>query len=112
MTEGKSNHDKISGKDSEHTVIIKEGTLLNEIVKEKSGRTNSSHHQGVEKPGKGLIITAVSGDGVAEAIEWKDRSKSFLLGVQWHPERMEDEGSPFSNNILKKFKEETETKSK
>ena len=113
LTEGKTNHDKIEGKDREHEIIVKEGTILNEIVKGKSGKINSSHHQGVDKPGNDLIVTAVSQDGIAEAIEWEDKSgKSFLLGVQWHPERMEDKGSPFSNNILKKFKKETETKSK
>ena len=33
-----------------------------------------------------LIFTALSADGVIEAME--DPSKRFVLGVQYHPERM------------------------
>ncbi|HMH47407.1 MAG TPA: gamma-glutamyl-gamma-aminobutyrate hydrolase family protein, partial [Solirubrobacteraceae bacterium] len=43
------------------------------------------HHQGVDRIGEGLHVSASSViDGLAEAIELPDRS--FVLGVQWHPE--------------------------
>ena len=45
---------------------------------------NSAHHQSIKKPGKGLIINAISSDGVIEGIE--DPKKNFCIGVQWHPE--------------------------
>ena len=45
----------------------------------------STHHQSVKSPGKGLIVSALSSDGVIEAIELPDYT--FLIGVQWHPER-------------------------
>ena len=45
----------------------------------------STHHQSVKSPGKGLIVSALSSDGVVEAIELPDYP--FLIGVQWHPER-------------------------
>ena len=48
---------------------------------------NSSHHQSVLEPGRGLRITARAPDGVVEAVEWTDNSK-WVVGVQWHPERM------------------------
>lgn len=46
---------------------------------------NSSHHQGVDKPGEGLRLTQWSGDGVAEAME---HATLPIFSVQWHPERM------------------------
>jgi putative glutamine amidotransferase len=48
---------------------------------------NSSHHQSVLEPGRGLRITARAPDGVVEAVEWSDDS-NWIVGVQWHPERM------------------------
>ena len=45
---------------------------------------NSAHHQSIKKAGKGLIINAISSDGVIEGIE--DPKKNFCIGVQWHPE--------------------------
>jgi putative glutamine amidotransferase len=48
---------------------------------------NSSHHQSVLEPGRGLRITAHAPDGVVEAVEWIDDSH-WIVGVQWHPERM------------------------
>jgi putative glutamine amidotransferase len=48
---------------------------------------NSWHHQSVLEPGRGLRVTARAPDGVIEAVEWADNS-NWVLGVQWHPERM------------------------
>lgn len=45
---------------------------------------NSLHHQAVFKLGDGLQASAISEDGLIEALEWKN--DPFLLGVQWHPE--------------------------
>jgi len=107
VSAGMSNHDALEGIDSLHAVEVRENSLLKEITGRDSGMVNSSHHQGIKEPGIGLIISAVSTDGVPEAIEWGEReNKPFLLGVQWHPERMADKGSPFCVNILKKFKDE------
>src|SRR5579864_6351615 len=50
-------------------------------------KVNSSHHQSVLEPGRGLRITARAPDGVVEAVEWTDDS-NWVVGVQWHPERM------------------------
>ncbi|MFD6063690.1 gamma-glutamyl-gamma-aminobutyrate hydrolase family protein [Rhodococcus wratislaviensis] len=44
---------------------------------------NSWHHQAVDRPGAGLVITGRAEDGVVESIELPGRP---LLGVQWHPE--------------------------
>jgi len=76
----------------------------NSLVARATGSThatglfvNSFHHQAVrpQSVGEGLCASAWSADGVIEALEpapdsaWA-RSCRFLLGVQWHPERMQD----------------------
>jgi putative glutamine amidotransferase len=51
---------------------------------------NSSHHQAVGILGDGLIKAAWSpDDGVVEAAE--GHGDQFLMGVQWHPERVLEE---------------------
>jgi putative glutamine amidotransferase len=50
--------------------------------------TNSMHHQAIEHPAHGLYINAISTDGVYEGVE--DPSKRFYIGVQWHPEYLEN----------------------
>ena len=54
-------------------------------------------------PGFGLVANAMSPDGVIEGMERRFPEKSFLLLVQWHPERMENKESNFSKNIKKNF---------
>jgi putative glutamine amidotransferase len=53
-------------------------------------KVNSSHHQSILEPGRGLRITAHAPDGVVEAVEWTGDS-NWVVGVQWHPERMPDD---------------------
>lgn len=50
-------------------------------------RVNSFHHQSVRDPGKGMIVSARSPDGIVEAIEAED-PEWFCLGVQFHPETL------------------------
>lgn len=52
--------------------------------------TNSAHHQAINKLGENLRITQYAHDGVAEAIE---HTSLPVIGVQWHPERMQQDGS-------------------
>jgi len=69
-----------------HTVDIFEGTALFHIMAASSIRTRSSHHQSVKNPGRGLRLSAVSTDGVIEALESRSKN-TFLTAVQWHPEK-------------------------
>ena len=48
---------------------------------------NSFHHQSVHRLGEGLRLCAAAPDGVLEAFESED---GLIIGVQWHPERMEN----------------------
>jgi putative glutamine amidotransferase len=68
-----------------HAVLIEPNTRLEEIYGGGEIRVNSSHHQAVRQPGKGLRICAVAPDGVVEAVEAVD-GDWFCVGVQWHPE--------------------------
>lgn len=52
---------------------------------------NSFHHQAVRTLAPGLVAVAHAPDGTIEAVE--AREGAFLLGVQWHPEWLEDEAS-------------------
>jgi len=99
--------DTTAGYDAIHDVTVKAGTLLYNLVGEKSGSINSKHHQAVDKPAPGWVVSALAPDGVAEALEMspemqKKTGHPFVLGVQWHPERM-DVASPFSGKILEAY---------
>jgi len=67
-----------------HSVTIQENTKLHSIITKQNIMVNSAHHQAIKVPGKGLIVNAISNDGVIEGIE--DPTKTFCIGVQWHPE--------------------------
>lgn len=71
-----------------HAIHIEHRSLLHRIVAKEKILVNSSHHQSVKDVPRCLTRTAVSPDGVIEAIEAPD--KQFLLGVQWHPEFLHD----------------------
>lgn len=70
------------------------------ILRKLYGRrlmANSSHHQGLGKIGRGMKVLAVAEDGVVEAI---GHERLPVLGVQFHPERMEH-GAPIFETFLK-----------
>lgn len=74
-----------------HRVWVEEGTLLYKIIKRERIWTNSHHHQAVKEVAPGLVVSARTGDGVVEALEGS--GGSFLLAVQWHPERLASSGA-------------------
>lgn len=104
--EANDNH-RNEGEDKKHPVIILPNTLLSEIAKQHQVDANSAHHQCIHHLGKGLMINSTSLDGIIEGVEWEDKNNHpFLLGVQWHPERMyklELQASPLSKNIRDYF---------
>jgi putative glutamine amidotransferase len=64
--------------------VLGKGPLMNGRF-----RVNTSHHQAIRKIGRGLETCALSDDDVAEALFLPDHP--FFLGVQWHPERLDDD---------------------
>jgi putative glutamine amidotransferase len=69
-----------------HDVEVVEGSLLHRAAGSSGFAVNSTHHQAVDRPGRGLVVSALAPDGVVEAIE--ARGGAFVLGVQWHPEAL------------------------
>lgn len=66
-----------------HQVTITKGSILEKLFGTELA-VNSFHHQACKEPAPGLKVTAMSSDGVIEAIE-SNEFKS-IMGVQWHPE--------------------------
>jgi putative glutamine amidotransferase len=73
--------------DTLHDAQIAPGSQLAQLTGSTRAVVNTSHHQSVLEPGRGLRVTARSEDGVIEAVEWTGDS-NWVVGVQWHPERM------------------------
>ena len=67
-----------------HRVAVAAKTRLGAITGAASFTVNSTHHQAVKIPGRGLLPSALAQDGVIEGIEAADGR--FIVGVQWHPE--------------------------
>jgi putative glutamine amidotransferase len=67
-----------------HSITIED----NPFIEKGDHEVNSGHHQAIKEPGKGIRLFAASADGVAEAFYLGNYG--FLLGVQWHPERVDD----------------------
>ena len=68
-----------------HRAEVAEGSRLRDILGRGSMSVNSIHHQSVDRPGEGLVVSArCPEDGVVEGVEMPARR--FVVGVQWHPE--------------------------
>lgn len=76
-----------------HSNRLTAGSRLAVVFGKEEIMTNSYHHQAVDRPGEGFVITAYSEEGVAEGIELQgDR---FVVAVQWHPEMMYDSSEQY-----------------
>lgn len=82
-----SNHQ--NGSNYSHSINIDKDTLLYKIIGKENIKVNSLHSFCI--PDTKLSISAYSDDSIIEAIE--DKRKTFFLGVQWHPELLDDENS-------------------
>jgi len=85
-------HDRDKGgPDSMHAAKI-EGGRLGKLTGTTELIVNSSHHQSVRKAAPKLKVTAHAPDGVVEAVEYAGPD-DWIIGVQWHPERIADGAS-------------------
>ncbi len=81
-----------------HDVMLTPETLLRNIAKTEKTSVNSLHHQGIHRVADVLRPVAIAPDGLIEAIEIQNYP--FGLGVEWHPEELED---AVSKNIFLAF---------
>ena len=93
--------------DKAHGLNIYPETILSEITDSDRGVVNSAHHQSIDRLGKDLRINCMSDDGTIEGFERENNlHDGFLLGIQWHPERMfkfQLQDSPLSKKIRERF---------
>ena len=75
-----------------HSVSIFPQTTLHRIYNADRIYVNSFHHQAIDVPGSRLRTSAKAPDGTIEAIESSEHKA--VLGVQWHPEWLGDDGLP------------------
>lgn len=75
-----------------------EAGRVSELAGVRHTDVNSSHHQSVLEPGRGLRVTAYAPDGVVEAVEWTEDA-TWVVGVQWHPERMPED--PLAQSLFR-----------
>ena len=82
-----------------HTVTVTRDTILASIYDAKEFAVNSFHHQAVDDPGCRLVATAYAEDGTIEAVESSEHKP--IMGVQWHPEWLDEEGLPLFRWLVK-----------
>ena len=90
-----------------HTVKVENDTLLHKLFGKDTLQVNSFHHQACKDIAPCLRLSAISPDGIVEAIE-SNEYKS-ILGVQWHPEtfvlRNSDEMMPIFHWLIAEAQE-------
>lgn len=71
-----------------HKVVLEPDSFLAKAYGSFQIKTNSYHHQAIDKLGEGLRIVGRSNDGTIEAVEGikSGNQTQFVAGVQWHPE--------------------------
>lgn len=74
-----------SRRDISHKVMFTPKTRMHKLLGDFAF-TNSFHHQAIDRLGSGLVVSGTTGDDMIEAIEMP--SRTFVVGVQWHPESM------------------------
>lgn len=92
-----------------HSVILSKDSALYQIYRQERIFVNSFHHQAVSNPGRRFTVTATSQDGCIEAIESSEYKS--ILGVQWHPEWLEEEGQKIFQWLVDRAQDFTSAKS-
>ena len=77
-----------------HSVTVEPGTILHDIVGTETLEINSAHHQANKNVAAPLIVSSWAGDGIIESVE--STQHQFVVGVQWHPERITDRPQQFA----------------
>jgi putative glutamine amidotransferase len=84
---------------AKHPVLLNPESQMYQWFKQEQIVVNSFHHQAVNRLGDNLLAAAVAPDGIIEAVE--EPGYSFLLALQWHPER--DPDNSVNSTIMERF---------
>jgi len=84
-----------------HDVHLVAGGAFSALYGRDSIRVNSLHGQGIEVPGKRVVVEGVAEDGTIEAIRI-DGAPAFALGVQWHAE-YDPQTNPINRVLFEAF---------
>ncbi|MEK9661054.1 MAG: gamma-glutamyl-gamma-aminobutyrate hydrolase family protein [Alphaproteobacteria bacterium] len=89
-----------------HAVHLAEGGLFARIAGEagldrETQMVNSLHSQAVHRLGRGVVVEALSEDGVVEGVSVPE-SPGLAIGVQWHAEFRVDQ-NPFNRALFRWF---------
>jgi len=85
---GHDGHQQARGCFGDVEITTEAGSMVAKVMGE-TAVVRCSHHQAIDAVGEGLVVTARSADGIAEALELP--AARFVVGVQWHPEEDADE---------------------
>jgi putative glutamine amidotransferase len=85
-----------------HGIAITPGTHLHAVLHREEAEVNTRHLQAVASVGAPYRVSAVSVDGVVEAIENEDGT---VMGVQFHPERMEESMLPLFQHLVEQARQ-------
>jgi putative glutamine amidotransferase len=87
---------KVPGQFEPNRIKISDGSRLAEALGTSSTMA-CHHHQGIDEPGRGLVVTAWNDEGGIEGVE--DPSLPYFVAVQPHPEEEGDTAALFSSFI-------------
>jgi putative glutamine amidotransferase len=80
-----------------HQVMVNVDSKLGKIIGKEYINVNSRHNTQIAETSE-IQVNAISEDGVVEGIELPNHK--FIMGVQWHPEDLDDEAS---KKLFKEF---------
>jgi putative glutamine amidotransferase len=84
-----------------HDVALTPGGAFATLLGTETIRVNSLHGQGIDVPGKRVVVEGVADDGTIEAIRIAD-APGFALGVQWHAE-YDPQQNPVNRKLFQAF---------
>jgi putative glutamine amidotransferase len=85
-----------------HPVRTNGAQRLEEVFETSDFSQNSSHHQGIRDLSPELEPVAWAADGLIEGVEIKNGG-SWVVGVQWHPERLLEDPSGTNRRLFQRF---------
>jgi len=85
-----------------HPITLSNTSRLRRLLDTETLSVNTRHLQALSKPGDNYIVTGRAPDGVIEAIEHTD---DWIVGVQFHPERMGAVTQPLFRALVKQAHE-------